>query len=112
MNDDLCYGHHVWTNRTGYAECTRCGLIDHPAPAKPTVAQLLDFAAAHPGPVVGPTGEAVINQLGVTPTRYLQLLHRAIATQEALEHDPQTTHRLRRLNDQRARTRAARLGHL
>lgn len=28
----VCYGHHVWRDRVGYAECIRCGLIDRDEP--------------------------------------------------------------------------------
>ncbi|WP_309129459.1 DUF3263 domain-containing protein [Microbacterium sp.] len=77
-----------------------------------SIERLIDFAAAHPGPVVGAVDEAVRKDFGISPARYLQLLNRAIETPEALEHDPQTTYRLRRINEQRARTREARLGHL
>ncbi|MEJ1087034.1 DUF3263 domain-containing protein [Microbacterium sp. Mu-80] len=77
----------------------------------PTVATLIDFAAAHPGPFNGTVDEAIRTELGITPARYFQLLSRAIKTTAALEHDPQTTYRLRRQAEQQARTRAARLGH-
>lgn len=73
-----------------------------------SISRLIDFAAAHPGGVGGATGELIRSELGVTPVRYLQLLNRAIQTDDALRHDPITTHRLRRLAEQRARTREAR----
>ncbi|WP_449408034.1 DUF3263 domain-containing protein [Microbacterium maritypicum] len=75
-----------------------------------SVARLIDFAAAHPGKVSGATGELIRTELGITPVRYLQLLNRAIYTEGALQHDAQTTYRLRREAEQRARTRAARTG--
>lgn len=60
--------------------------------------QLLDFEAAHPT-WTGKKEEAIMAELGMRPARYWQLLHRAVLTREALEHDPVTTHRiLRRLN--------------
>lgn len=74
----------------------------------PSTAQLLDFAALHPGPITGNADDAVRKQLGITPVRYLQLLNRAIWTAAALQHDPQTTHRLRRIAEQRSAIRAAR----
>lgn len=74
----------------------------------PTIEQLLDFAAAHPGRFTGHHDEAIRTELHVTPARYFQLLSRAIRTPAALEHDPVTTHRLRRQADQQARTRDAR----
>lgn len=75
---------------------------------RPTLAQLLDFAAAHPGKLTGRIGEQIRTELGITPTRYLQLLHHEIHTEEALQHDPTTTYRLRREAEHRARTREAR----
>lgn len=73
------------------------------------VERLIDFAAAHPRRFDGRVDEAIRTELGVTPARYFQLLSRAIRTERALEHDPVTTYRLRRISDQQARTRAARL---
>lgn len=73
-----------------------------------SVPRLIDFAAANPGGVGGATGELIRTELGITPIRYVQLLNRAIKTDDALRHDPITTHRLRRLAEQRARTREAR----
>lgn len=83
--------------------CTRPETIH-----RPTVVQLIDFAAAHPGKLTSATSELVRTQLGITPVRYLQLLAQAIDDVVALEHDPITTRRLRREADQRARTRATR----
>ncbi|MGU3358158.1 DUF3263 domain-containing protein [Microbacterium sp. M4A5_1d] len=63
----------------------------------PTTAQLLDFEAAHPT-WTGKKDELCVSELGLRPGRYYMLLHRAVLTREALEHDPVTTHRvLRRL---------------
>ena len=77
-----------------------------------SVEQLLDFAAAHPGPYTGHVDEAARRELGISGIRYLQLLRRAIDTEDALRHDPQTTHRLLREADRRARNREARTaGH-
>lgn len=86
--------------------CTRPETIE-----RPTVEQLLDFAAAHPGKLDGHTAVILRNELGITEVRYLQLLGEAIHTEEALAHDPLTTYRLRREADQRARAREARHGH-
>lgn len=83
--------------------CTRPETI-----GRPTLEQLLDFAAAHPGKLTGHVGEQIRAELGVTPTRYLQLLAHDIHTEEALQHDPVTTYRLRREAEHRARTREAR----
>lgn len=85
--------------------CTRPETI-----ATPTIEQLLDFAAAHPGKITGRVDEALRAELRITPVRYLQLLQDAIQTEEAAAHDPLTTHRLRREAEHRARIRAARTG--
>jgi Protein of unknown function (DUF3263) len=47
-------------------------------------------------------------QLDLSPTRYHQLLLRAIELPEALAYDPMLVRRLRRLRDARRRTRVAR----
>jgi hypothetical protein len=50
--------------------------------------------------------------LGITPTRYRQVLVGALARPEALAFDPMLVRRLRRLRDGRRRTRLpGRLGH-
>ena len=55
---------------------------------------------------------AIREVLGLTPTRYHQLLVGAIERPEALAFDPMLVRRLRRLRDARRRTRLARrLGH-
>ena len=56
---------------------------------------LLDFAARHPQ-VRGEVEEKIRRELGVTPARYCQLLHRAAATLEGQAHDPVTAHRVLR----------------
>lgn len=76
---------------------------------RPTIAQLLDFAAAHPGPHTSRTDMDVREQLRITPTRYIQLLIDAITTPEALQHDPVTTNRLLREQAASAAARARRL---
>lgn len=75
----------------------------------PTVVELIDFAAAHPEPFTGHLAALIRAELGVTPARFFQLLGRAIASEEAARHDPVTTHRLRRLAEQREHDRAARM---
>lgn len=65
-----------------------------PLAAPPTVAELLDFEAGHRRHT-GDKEMAIIRQLGITPARYYQLLHRAVPTEEALRHDPILTNRLR-----------------
>jgi hypothetical protein len=55
---------------------------------------------------------AIREGLGITPTRYHQLLLGAIERPEALAFDAMLVRRLRRLRDARRRTRLARrLGH-
>jgi len=54
---------------------------------------------------------AIRERFGFSPTRYHQLLHRAIDRPEALAYDPMLVRRLRRLRDERRRRRVAgRLG--
>jgi hypothetical protein len=55
----------------------------------------------------GAKEQAIHDQFGLSGTRYYQLLNALIDTAGALEHDPVTTNRLRRLRDLRARRRAA-----
>lgn len=76
---------------------------------RPTLAQLLAFAAHHPGPHTSNTDMAIRRDLGITPARYIQLLNAAINTPEALHHDPATTNRLHRENQAAAAARARRL---
>lgn len=59
-----------------------------------TPAELLDFAATHPGRV---SDDETRRLLGVTLPRYYQLLHRAAASEEGQEHDGVTAHRILRL---------------
>jgi hypothetical protein len=47
-------------------------------------------------------------RLGLSPTRYHQLLMRALDRPEALAYDPMLVRRLRRLRESRRRTRVAR----
>ena len=76
---------------------------------RPTTAELLDFAAAHPGRHTSITDMAIRHEFGITPTRYVDLLHRAVQTPEALQHDPTTTRRILRENQAAATARARRL---
>jgi len=48
---------------------------------------------------------AIRERLGMAPTRYYQMLNRAIDLQAALEYDPMLVRRLRRLRDRRRRIR-------
>ena len=65
------------------------------------------------GPGRGRSKERAIRErLGITPTRYHQVLVGALERPEALAFDPMLVRRLRRLRDARRRTRLARrLGH-
>lgn len=57
----------------------------------------------------GGTKERMVREhLDLSPTRYNQLLMRAIDLPEALAYDPMLVRRLRRLRDARRRTRVAR----
>jgi len=58
-----------------------------------------------------PKERAIRDRFGVSPTRYHQLLHRAIDTPAALAYDPMLVRRLRRIREIRRRRRTAdRLG--
>lgn len=53
--------------------------------------------------------EAVIRErLGITTTRYYQLLNALIDTERAMAHDPILVKRLQRIRTQRQRSRSAR----
>jgi hypothetical protein len=59
----------------------------------------------------GPKGRLIRDRLGISPTRYHQLLNRIIDRPEALTYDPMLVRRLRRMRDVRRRRRVAgRLG--
>ncbi|QTV79461.1 DUF3263 domain-containing protein [Microbacterium sp. NIBRBAC000506063] len=83
--------------------------MTEPRSPRPTVPQLIDFAATHAGRFNGTVDLTIRAELGITPARYFQLLNRAIDTTEALQHDPVTTNRLRRERDRQVADRAARL---
>ncbi|HYJ61052.1 MAG TPA: DUF3263 domain-containing protein [Actinomycetota bacterium] len=58
-----------------------------------------------------PKAVAIRDRLGISVTRYHQLLGRLIDTPEALAHDPMLVRRLRRVREARRRRRVAdRLG--
>ena len=71
--------------------------------------QFLAFERAHPNPAG--TDDAIRRELGLTPARYHQHIARLIDTQQALDIDPQTTHRLRRIRDERQAEINRRSGH-
>ncbi|MGW1374115.1 DUF3263 domain-containing protein [Streptomyces sp. NPDC002446] len=52
-----------------------------------------------PGP--GPKERAIRERLGISPTRYYQLLNALLDDPRALAHDPVTVNRLRRIRDAR-----------
>ncbi|AYG81432.1 hypothetical protein DWB77_03578 [Streptomyces hundungensis] len=57
-----------------------------------------------PWPTPGAKERAIREELGVSPTRYYQLLNALLDDTRALAHDPVTVNRLRRLREeQRAR---------
>lgn len=62
------------------------------------VGTLLDFAARHPR-LRGDVEDRIRRELGVSPARYCQLLHRAAETMEGQAHDPVTAHRIIRQLD-------------
>ncbi|MGZ8604134.1 MAG: DUF3263 domain-containing protein [Actinomycetota bacterium] len=74
--------------------------------------RVLEFERAAPS--LGRSKERAIREsLGMTPTRYHQVLVGALDRPEALAFDAMLVRRLRRLRDARRRTRLARrLGHL
>lgn len=52
-----------------------------------------------PGP--GAKERAIREELGLAPVRYYQLLNALLDDRRALEHDPVTVNRLRRVRDRR-----------
>lgn len=57
----------------------------------------------------GAKEEAMLTELGMTPTRYYQVLESLIDRPEAREAEPQLVRRLQRLRDQRRPARSPRL---
>lgn len=64
-----------------------------PLPPAMTVAELLAFEERHPRHT-GAKEEQIRVELRITPARYYQQLHQAIATREALELNPAVVHRV------------------
>jgi hypothetical protein len=58
----------------------------------------------------GPKDVAITEQLGVSVTRYYELLNDLIDRPEAEAHDPLVVRRLRRMRNRRRRSRADYLG--
>lgn len=69
---------------------------------------MLDFERDWVG-TSGAKDAAVRSQLGLSATRYYQLLHRAIEHPSALAEDPMLVRRLQRLRAARSRARASRV---
>lgn len=66
--------------------------------------RILRFEAAHPsGDGTGTKERLVAEQLGMSHTRYWQILNALIDDPAALAAHPTTIHRLRRLREQRRR---------
>lgn len=57
---------------------------------------------------VGAKEQAITERIGLTPTRYYQLLNELIDRPEALRHDPVLVQRLRRQRARRQRMRSPR----
>lgn len=53
----------------------------------------------------GSKDEAIVSQLGLTVTRYYELLNELIDRPDAERHDPMVVRRLRRTRDQRRQSR-------
>lgn len=68
---------------------------------------LLDFESRWNGHSAAKE-EAIRGELALTPARFYQLLERVIDEPGAAEYDAMLVHRLRRLREARARTRATR----
>ncbi|MEX0742782.1 MAG: DUF3263 domain-containing protein [Actinomycetota bacterium] len=72
--------------------------------------ELLDFERSRPR-IGRSKAREIRERWGLTPTRYHQLLVRAVDSPDALAYDPVLVRRLRRLRDARRRARLAeRLG--
>lgn len=74
----------------------------------PSLEQLLDFEAKHPG-FTGRKLDAIRATFDLGPANYFQFLNRAIRTPQALEHNPMLVTRLLALIEQRTRARALRV---
>ena len=58
----------------------------------------------------GPKDRAIREYLGISATRYYQALRRLIDDEDALDYDPLTVRRLRRMRRQRLEQIAGRVG--
>ena len=80
------------------------------SPPDPPTSELLDFERSRPRGGRSKARE-IRERWGLTPTRYHQLLVRAVDSPDALAYDPVLVRRLRRLRDIRRHARLAeRLG--
>lgn len=70
---------------------------------------ILDFEQRVPSHS-GRKDAAIREMLGISPTRYYQLLNTLLDSPAALAAEPALVHRLRRLRDRRMRDRARRTG--
>lgn len=70
-------------------------------------AQILDFERQW-WRYAGAKDDAIKELFDLSATRYYQILNSLLDNPAALEHDPMLVKRLRRLRDQRQRTRSAR----
>ncbi len=67
-------------------------------------AQILDWEAAHPNPTEG-AALAAATKLGISRTTWNMRLLRILDTPDALEHDPLTVYRLKRVLERGERRR-------
>lgn len=82
-------------------------LAEKPTELDELTRTVLELERSGPGP--GRSKELAIRErLGITPTRYHQVLAAALERPEALAFDPMLVRRLRRLRDARRRARFAR----
>ncbi|MFJ8312170.1 MULTISPECIES: DUF3263 domain-containing protein [unclassified Streptomyces] len=58
-----------------------------------------------PWPTPGAKERAIREELGISPTRYYQLLNALLDDTRALAHDPVTVNRLRRVRDEQRKSR-------
>ena len=72
-----------------------------------TRAILTHESRVHPATPLGAREAAIRERLGISPTRYHQLLNASLDDPEAEAEFPMLVHRLRRLRDGRLRRRSA-----
>ena len=80
-------------------------------PFPPILRDVLDLERRRPTVGRGTWAREARERLGLTPTRYHQLLHRAIELPQAFAYDPALVARLRRVREAHRRARSlSRLG--